>query len=144
MSPCQVPLLGRYDDRARGQRRTRRGTAFHLNHVRSSLCERGRVRERAGQPLPAEAYSNARDIVELLDRLELGAAALVGVSLGGRVALEVALARPDLVERLVLAGVGLPRPRVVGHGPGGTARRRMPRSPAATSTLPSRQTWACG
>jgi 3-oxoadipate enol-lactonase len=30
------------------------------------------------------------------------------VSLGGRVALEVALARPDLVERLVLVGVGLP------------------------------------
>jgi pimeloyl-ACP methyl ester carboxylesterase len=59
-------------------------------------------------PLPAEPYSNARDVVELLDRLELGAAALVGVSLGGRVALEVALARPDLVERLVLVGPGLP------------------------------------
>jgi pimeloyl-ACP methyl ester carboxylesterase len=59
-------------------------------------------------PLPAEPYSNARDVVELLDRLVLGAAALVGVSLGGRVALEVALARPDLVERLVLVGVGLP------------------------------------
>jgi 3-oxoadipate enol-lactonase len=59
-------------------------------------------------PLPAEHYSNARDVVELLDRLELGAAAMVGVSLGGRVALEVALARPDLVERLVLVGVGLP------------------------------------
>jgi 3-oxoadipate enol-lactonase len=59
-------------------------------------------------PLPAEPYSNARDVVELLDRLELGATALVGVSLGGRVALEVALARPDLVERLVLVGPGLP------------------------------------
>jgi 3-oxoadipate enol-lactonase len=59
-------------------------------------------------PLPTEPYSNARDVVELLDRLELGAAALVGVSLGGRVALEVALARPDLVERLVLVGPGLP------------------------------------
>src|SRR4029453_12128093 len=63
-------------------------------------------------PLPAEPYSNARDVVELLDRLELGAAALVGVSLGGRVALEVALARPDLAKRLVLFGPGLPaRPR---------------------------------
>ncbi|MPZ93151.1 MAG: alpha/beta fold hydrolase [Actinobacteria bacterium] len=59
-------------------------------------------------PLPAEPYSNARDVIELLDRLELGAAALVGVSLGGRVALEVALARPDLVARLVLVGSGLP------------------------------------
>jgi 3-oxoadipate enol-lactonase len=59
-------------------------------------------------PLPAEHFSHARDVVELLDRLELGAAALVGVSLGGRVALEVALARPDLVDRLVLVGAGLP------------------------------------
>jgi 3-oxoadipate enol-lactonase len=33
---------------------------------------------------------------------------LVGASLGGRVALEVALARPDLVDRLVLVGVSLP------------------------------------
>jgi len=69
-------------------------------------------------PLPAEHYSNARDVVELLDRLELGAAALVGVSLGGRVALEVALARPDLVERLVLVGPGLP-----GHAWSETVRR---------------------
>ena len=69
-------------------------------------------------PLPAEPYSNARDVVELLDRLELGAAALVGVSLGGRVALEVALARPDLVERLVLVGPGLP-----GHAWSDTVRR---------------------
>jgi 3-oxoadipate enol-lactonase len=59
-------------------------------------------------PLPAEPYSNAADVGELLDRLELGATALVGVSLGGRVALEVAIARPDLVERLVLVGPGLP------------------------------------
>src|SRR6266540_6977466 len=69
-------------------------------------------------PLPAEPYSNAGDVVELLDRLALGAAALVGVSLGGRVALEVALARPDLVERLVLVGPGLP-----GHAWSETVRR---------------------
>jgi len=59
-------------------------------------------------PLPAEPFSNASDVVELLDLLELGAATIVGVSLGGRVALEVALARPDLVDRLVLVGSGLP------------------------------------
>jgi pimeloyl-ACP methyl ester carboxylesterase len=59
-------------------------------------------------PLPAEPFSHARDVVELLDALQLGAAALLGVSLGGRVALEVALARPDLVSRLVLVAPGLP------------------------------------
>ncbi|HEU4354007.1 MAG TPA: alpha/beta hydrolase [Actinomycetota bacterium] len=59
-------------------------------------------------PLTPEPYSHARDVVALLDRLDVGPAALVGGSLGGRVALEVAVARPDLVERLVLVAAGLP------------------------------------
>jgi 3-oxoadipate enol-lactonase len=36
-----------------------------------------------------------------------GAAAVVGCSFGGRIALELAIARPDLVDRLVLIGPGL-------------------------------------
>jgi pimeloyl-ACP methyl ester carboxylesterase len=36
-----------------------------------------------------------------------GAAAVVGCSFGGRISLELALARPELVERLVLIGAGL-------------------------------------
>jgi 3-oxoadipate enol-lactonase len=44
----------------------------------------------------------------LLDRLEVTGAAIVGCSLGGRVALEIAIARPDLVRALVLVGAGLP------------------------------------
>jgi pimeloyl-ACP methyl ester carboxylesterase len=59
-------------------------------------------------PLPPEPFSHARDVVELLDTLALGPAALVGCSLGGRVTLEVALARPDLVDRLVLVAPGMP------------------------------------
>ena len=59
-------------------------------------------------PIAAEPYSHARDVVELLDQLKLGPYSLVGASLGGRVALEVALARPELVERLVLVGASLP------------------------------------
>ena len=43
-------------------------------------------------------------------------AALVAGSLGGRVALEVALARPDLVAALVLVGSGPARRAVVGAG----------------------------
>jgi 3-oxoadipate enol-lactonase len=50
----------------------------------------------------------ARDVVELLDALEIESAGLVGASLGGRVALEVAVARPDLVAKLVLVAPGLP------------------------------------
>lgn len=72
---------------------------------RSVRCD---LRGFGRTPLPPEPFSNARDVIEMLDRLELGAAALVGVSLGGRVALEIALARPDLVARLVLVGAGLP------------------------------------
>jgi 3-oxoadipate enol-lactonase len=59
-------------------------------------------------PIPPQAYSNAADVAELLDRLELGPAAVVGVSLGGLVALDLALARPELVSRLVLVGAPLP------------------------------------
>lgn len=59
-------------------------------------------------PLEPGSFSNARDLIEVLEQHELGPAALVGVSLGGRVVLEVALARPELVSALVLVAPGLP------------------------------------
>ncbi len=61
-----------------------------------------------GQSPPAVgSFSLSGDLVELLDSLELGPAALIGMSLGGAVALEATIARPDLVSRLVLVGSGL-------------------------------------
>jgi len=59
-------------------------------------------------PLEPGQYASARDAIELLDQHEFERAALVGVSLGGRVALEVALAQPERVAALVLVGSGLP------------------------------------
>ena len=53
-------------------------------------------------------FANATDVLDLLDRHNFARAALVGVSLGGRVALEVALAAPERVAALVLVGSGLP------------------------------------
>ena len=53
------------------------------------------------EPVP---FSYVRDVEVLLD----GPAAVVGNSLGGRVALELALYRPELVERLVVIAPGLP------------------------------------
>jgi 3-oxoadipate enol-lactonase len=59
-------------------------------------------------PLEPGPYASARDVLALLDRYGFESAALVGVSLGGRVALEVALAAPERVRALVLVGTGLP------------------------------------
>ena len=77
---------------------------FSLEHttIRCDLRGFGRT------PIPAEPYSNAEDVIELLDRLNIGSSTLVGASLGGRIALEIALARPDLVDRLVLVGASFP------------------------------------
>lgn len=59
-------------------------------------------------PVGALPLTHARDVVELLDELGISGAALVGGSMGARVALEVAIGRPDLVRALVLVGMGLP------------------------------------
>jgi 3-oxoadipate enol-lactonase len=59
-------------------------------------------------PLTPERFSNARDVIETLDRRGFDHTALVGGSIGGRVALEVALARPEIVSALVLVAPGLP------------------------------------
>jgi 3-oxoadipate enol-lactonase len=58
-------------------------------------------------PLEPGRFSYGRDLVELIEGEAFERASLVGVSMGGRVALEVALARPELVEALVLVGAGL-------------------------------------
>jgi pimeloyl-ACP methyl ester carboxylesterase len=59
-------------------------------------------------PIGPGRFSHAGDLVELLERQGVQKASLVGVSMGGRAALEVALARPELVEALVLVGAGFP------------------------------------
>jgi pimeloyl-ACP methyl ester carboxylesterase len=51
---------------------------------------------------------HARDVLALVEELELGDLVLVGCSMGGRVCLELAVARPDLVRALVLVDSGLP------------------------------------
>jgi 3-oxoadipate enol-lactonase len=59
-------------------------------------------------PIEPGQYSNARDLLDLLEQQALERVSLVGVSMGGRVALEVAVARPELVDALVLVGAGFP------------------------------------
>jgi 3-oxoadipate enol-lactonase len=58
--------------------------------------------------IAAGVFSHAADLVALLDEVGLERTSLVGGSLGGRVALEVAVAEPARVDKLVLMNPGLP------------------------------------
>jgi 3-oxoadipate enol-lactonase len=58
-------------------------------------------------PFPPGSFSNAEDVVALLDSLGLERAAVVGASGGGRVALEVAALIPERVTRLALLSTGV-------------------------------------
>jgi 3-oxoadipate enol-lactonase len=59
-------------------------------------------------PLPPGPFSHIRDLVSLLDGLDVDRASIVGVSVGGRIALDFALVHPDRVDALVLTAPGLP------------------------------------
>jgi len=71
--------------------------------------------------VPGTIEAMARDAITFIDALGLGPADLVGHSMGGLVAQEVALARPDLVRRLVLAGTGPRGGEGIGALPGWVA-----------------------
>jgi 3-oxoadipate enol-lactonase len=58
--------------------------------------------------LVPQPCSHGRDLIALLQQLGIQQASLVGASLGGRVALEVAVAHPQVVSALVLADAALP------------------------------------
>jgi len=57
--------------------------------------------------LPPGPFSQSGDLLDLLDHVGIERAALVGVSYGGRVALDTAFVAPDRVTCLVLAAPGL-------------------------------------
>ena len=63
------------------------------------------VGSSTGEPLAAISPT-ARQMIAFVDALELAEIDLLGFSIGGFVAQEIALVRPALVRRLVLAGTG--------------------------------------
>ncbi len=94
--------------------------------------------------VPCTVTEMARDAISFLDALELGEVDLLGYSLGGMVAQELALFRPRTVRRVVLAGTG---PRGGGHQMHGwfldidhdqLADSRRPHPECAASDLPRR------
>lgn len=66
------------------------------------------VRGFGETPDPAGKYSDYEDVRALLDHLSIDRAHLMGISNGGRIALEVALTYPERVNKLVLVAPGLP------------------------------------
>ena len=75
----------------------------HCHVVRYDL--RGHGLSEAPTP-PYSAVDLARDVVTLLDRLEIRGAVICGVSVGGMIAQAVALNHPERVRALVLSDTG--------------------------------------
>lgn len=75
--------------------------ARHFEVIAVELQAHGRTRD-VDRPLSFEAM--AGDMAALLSALDLERAHFVGYSVGGAVALKLALDRPERVERLVFAG----------------------------------------
>ncbi|HTB88631.1 MAG TPA: alpha/beta fold hydrolase [Steroidobacteraceae bacterium] len=78
----------------------------------SAFAERHRVirydmRGYGGSSVPEGPYSHVDDLLALIDFLGTGPVHLVGLSLGGRVALRVAAAHPEAVRSLTLADPAL-------------------------------------
>jgi len=66
------------------------------------------VRGFGRSPAATENYSLLADALIVLDHFGVGAAHVVGCSMGGGTAIQLALARPDLVKSLLLLCPGIP------------------------------------
>lgn len=92
------------------------GSARNWGAVQKALAAEYRVvaldlRNHGASPhAPGMGYAaQAEDVAETLAALGIGNAALLGHSMGGKVAMMLALTRPSLVERLIVADIA-PRP----------------------------------
>ena len=56
-------------------------------------------------PASTEPFTNWRDLADLLRGLEAMPASVIGVSIGGSASLDLALAEPGLIDRLVLVAL---------------------------------------
>ncbi|MEU5207909.1 alpha/beta fold hydrolase [Streptomyces sp. NPDC020742] len=71
------------------------------------------ARGHGGSANASGPFRHTDDVAALLRHLDVGPAVLVGVSMGGSVAVDTALEHPDLVAALVVSGVGTSEPEFV-------------------------------
>jgi pimeloyl-ACP methyl ester carboxylesterase len=87
-------------------------------------------------PRPPSIFDYATSVAALMDELELPAVTIVGSHLGAEVATEVAVTRPDAIDRVVLVGplATSPEDRAVGQRQADIERAVTPRSDGAHVT----------
>lgn len=62
---------------------------------------------RSSRPVPGDPYSHVKDLWHVLDHVGAGEVALVGCSMGGRIAIDATLTEPDRVWALVPVTAGV-------------------------------------
>ncbi|MGI8830447.1 MAG: alpha/beta fold hydrolase [Candidatus Limnocylindria bacterium] len=65
------------------------------------------MRGYGDSPLPSGPFSYTDDAVAMLTALGVSRVSIIGVSMGGHVALDLTIAHPELVERLVVVAAGI-------------------------------------
>ena len=65
------------------------------------------TRGHGASSTPDGPFRSHEDFATLLEHLKTGPVAAVGLSMGARIAGDLALTRPDLVDRVVLSGAGI-------------------------------------
>lgn len=85
--------------------------ALAADHEVIAVDNRGSGRS-SKPPGPYTIEQMAADVAALLRCLGLSRAHVLGISMGGRIAMSLALDHPEIVDRLVLVSTG---PRVAGH-----------------------------
>ncbi|MGB8363684.1 MAG: alpha/beta fold hydrolase [Rhizomicrobium sp.] len=105
---CIILIHGFASNRNENWRRVGWCGAFERRHIRAVAFD-VRGHGESEKPHAVEAYAVpvlVADIFAIMDALGIGSAALMGYSMGARLALSAALLRPERCDLLVLGGVG--------------------------------------
>ena len=105
-----------------------RALAQHFRCIRYDLRFWGRSES------PGVEFSSVDDAIGVLDALDVDRAAIVGLSMGGGLALDITLAHPDRIWALVHVAAGVSGMRVDPYGADNIALNTTLRRQRVTST----------